>query len=99
MNKSAEFIYRNTGVSKSVINSVKIRRTWKEISKDYVLPEVKPKITDEVAEKILYLIEKDFSISEIVKIIDHPRVNRHTVANVKNGKTFKHLRATFNDQP
>lgn len=99
LNKSAEFIYRNTGVSKSVINSVKIRRTWKEISKDYVLPEVKPKITDEVAEKILYLIEKDFSISEIVKITDHPRVNRHTVANIKNGKTFKHLRATFNDQP
>jgi len=98
-NKSSMWISEQTGVEIGTVYSVKVRRTWLEISKDYTFPDIKAKITDEIAEKILYLIRKDFSVSEVVKLIDHPRVNRNTVSNIKNGKTFKHLRVTFNDQP
>lgn len=91
-------ISRKTGVNLSVVYSVKSRRTWQEVSKDFNFSKTKPKITDDLVLKILKLIENNLSITDIVDYMNHPRVNRHTVSNIKAGKTFKHLRVTFNDQ-
>ena len=95
---TAKKISKETGVSLSVVNSVKIRRTWREISEQYTFHKTKPKITDDVALEIKRLVGEGKSVAEIVQTINHPRVNSDTVRNIKKGKTFKHLKVTFNDQ-
>jgi hypothetical protein len=91
-------IARRTSVNISVIYSIKSGRTWQEVSKDFNFSKTKPRVTDDLVLEILKLIESDLSIVDIVNYINHPSVNRHTVSNIKAGKTFKHLRVTFNDQ-
>ena len=98
-NKSCVETSKLTGVSLSVVGSIKRRITWKEISDLYDIPQIKEKVTEEVAIKIVDLLNQGLSVTQVVSELNHSRVNRNTVGNIKNGKTFKHLKVTFNDQP
>lgn len=84
-------VSRLTGIPVTTIHGIVIGRTWGHISEDYKIKEVSPKATDEQAKEIISLLGMGLSDKEILAKIDHPRVNRHTIGNIRLGKTFKHL--------
>lgn len=81
-------ISRFLKIPKPTVFSIRSGQTWRNISKEYDIPEVKEKLTTDVVIGICELLVIGKSTKEI---IEKTNVNRNHIENIKKRKTFKHI--------
>lgn len=73
------------GVNKNLPVKIKSREVWVEISKEYNIPEVKPKMSLDVVIKVCELLQAGLLVTEIERNLN---LGRGVVSHIKRRKTF-----------
>lgn len=84
-----------TGVSLSVIDDIKAKRTWVDISSQYNIPSVKRNLTDDVVKDICEMLCKKECDNYILSIFKDNGLTVGSLRFIKLKKTFKHITCNY----